>query len=275
MTETTKETEATSEDAGGKQPAIVFEEVEFAYERSRVLERVSFVVEDGDFVTIIGPNGAGKTTIAKLMLGLLQPVSGEIRIYGKRPSQPRARRLIGYVPQYSQFDFAFPISVLSVVLMGRMRRFAGFYNREDRDVAYQALAEVDLEGFGSKSFAELSGGQRQRVLIARALAAQPRIILMDEPTSNVDRSVEKKLTTLLKQLNHDMTILLITHDLGFVSHQVNKVVCVNRTARIHPTQEVTPEMIQSLYQAPVRMVRHDVDKGSSVEKHDTPEHRHD
>lgn len=146
---------------------IRFEHVHFSYNGAEVLTDVSFVIHSGDFVSIIGPNGGGKTTLAKLILGLVHPDSGKVQLFGKTPGQGRKR--IGYIPQYSEFDHQFPVTVLDVVLMGRLTRGLGFYSKEDRHAARGALAEVNLEGMAQQPFADLSGGQRQRVLIAGAL----------------------------------------------------------------------------------------------------------
>jgi zinc transport system ATP-binding protein len=235
--------------------AVRFESVRFAYDGLSVVEDATFTVADGDFLSVIGPNGAGKTTLAKLLLGLLEPQAGRIRVFGKSPQAARSE--LGYVPQYAQFDPAFPVTVMDVALMGRLGPGIGPYRREDRRAARAALAEVGLEELEGRPFAALSGGQRQRVLIARALAGSPRLLLLDEPTANVDAAVESRLSTLLERLNERMTIILITHDLGFVSDMVQHVVCVNRWVKVHPTEEVTPEMITGLYGGNVRIVRHD------------------
>jgi zinc transport system ATP-binding protein len=241
-----------------KDKIVHFSDVQFRYPNSSVpvLSQVRFSIYRGDFVSIIGPNGGGKTTLARLMLGLLHPTAGTIRVFGSQPAS--VRRKIGYVPQYSAFDPRFPVTVLEVVMMGRLSRFLGMYTREDRNASLSALEEVDLLEQKDHSFAELSGGQRQRTLIARALAGSPEMLLLDEPTANVDAAMEKKLYTLLSQLNERMTVALITHDLGFVSDLVTRVLCVNRTVRLHPTTELTGETFHDLYGQNVRMVQHSV-----------------
>ena len=241
-------------------PVIEVTDVSFSYNGGKVLTDVNFSVNSGDFASVIGPNGGGKTTLAKLLLGLLIPDEGSIRIMGKVPAKIRTR--IGYVPQYSNFDTRFPVSVLDVVLMGKMQGGIGFYSRREKREASESLEYVGLEGFEKRSFAELSGGQRQRVLIARALASSPDILLLDEPTASVDTSVEDKLKTLLDKLRTHLTILMITHDLGFVSEQINKVICVNREVHIHEAKKVTPEMIETLYGSPVQFVDHTTHLGA-------------
>ena len=231
-----------------------FRGVSFAYDRAPVLDGVSLAVEAGDFVSVIGPNGAGKTTLVKLLMGLLEPTAGWVSLFGGSPKE--RRHLVGYVPQYTSFDHRFPIRAAEVVRMGTLDRGISFRGRWERRVVQEALSRVGMEAQERTSFNELSGGQRQRVLIARALAARPRLLIMDEPTSNVDRAAEERLRGLLTELNEEMTILLVTHDLGFVAPVVNKVVCVNVEARIHDTREVTDEMIRELFGSNLRFVEH-------------------
>lgn len=233
---------------------VVFSKVSFAYAEKQVITDADFTIDRGDFVSIIGPNGGGKTTLAKLMLGLLRARSGTVEVFGKNPAQSRER--MGYVPQYARFDDLFPVTVMDVVLMGRLRKVAGFYSRKDRAAAMEALSETGMEETAKKTFAGLSGGQRQRVLIARALAGKPDLLLMDEPTSYVDSAAEVKLKDLLVCLHERITIIVITHDLGFVSTSINKIVCVNEKVKLHESKEVTPEMIRTLYGAPVDFVDH-------------------
>jgi zinc transport system ATP-binding protein len=241
----------------GVAPAVVIKDLSFAYEVSPVLDGVTLSVDDGDFVSVIGPNGGGKTTLIKLMLGLLRPQKGEIQILGETPE--KARRWVGYVPQYFQFDTSFPVKVMDVVLMGRLDRHASFghYGNRDKQAARAALADVGLGATGDQPFASLSGGQRQRALIARALASEPRLFFLDEPTANVDPAVQDDLYDLLSNLNQRLTIVMVSHDIAVVSTLVKRVVCVNRTVQVHPTSELTGHTIFDLYGSDVSMVRHD------------------
>ncbi|MBN2000192.1 ABC transporter ATP-binding protein [candidate division KSB1 bacterium] len=239
------------------QPVIQIKNLTFAYNGLSVLNRVNLTVEERDFLCVVGPNAGGKTTLLKMMLGLLKPDSGSIQVFGLSPL--KARNRMGYMPQHVVLDPLFPVCVLDVVLMGRLGkglRF-GFFGKEDRKAAEEALDRVDLMEVKNRSFAELSGGQRQRVLVARALVTEPDLLLLDEPTSNVDSVVETELYELLNQLNKNMTIVLVTHDLGFVSRYVKRVACVNRSVVVHTTSEISGEMINELYGCDVRMVRHD------------------
>ena len=236
--------------------AISFEDVSYSYNGLWVLENVNFSVEKGDFLSIVGPNGGGKTTLLKLILGLLKPASGRVSVFGKSPEH--ARGFIGYMPQYTQLDPYFPITVMDIVIMGYLnKRLYGSYSKPERRSAAAALDEVGLIHLSNRSFSELSGGQRQRVLIARAIVSRPEILLLDEPTANIDAEVEGKLQLILQKLNERMTILVATHDLGFVSKLVKSVICVNRTVAVHPTGEICGKVIQELYHHDQRLVRHD------------------
>jgi zinc transport system ATP-binding protein len=181
-----------------------------------------------------------------------------VQVFGRAPSAVRGR--IGYMPQHAHHDPQFPVTVLDVVLMGRLERhLGGPYDEEDRGAALSALEEVDMAELADRPLDALSGGQRQRVLIARALACEPDMLMLDEPTANIDVVVEHRLHEILERLNQRMTVLMATHDLGFVSEVVRTVVCVNRRVAVHPTSELTGQIIQEFYEGEVRAVRHDRD----------------
>ncbi|MFO7785855.1 MAG: metal ABC transporter ATP-binding protein [Thermodesulfobacteriota bacterium] len=238
-------------------PLIELQDVSFSYQGVPVLEDVDLTIGEGDFVSIVGPNGGGKTTLLKIILGLIRPSCGTVRVFGRPPIKARPR--IGYMAQQSTFDFLFPVNVLDVVLMGRLGHGPGFgfYSRDDRKAAMRALGRMEMEPLRNRPFSRLSGGQRQRVLLARALVSDPELLLLDEPTANVDAAIETELFEILNELNRHMTIMLVTHDLGFVSAYVRSVVCVNRRLAVHPTSSITGEMIHELYGGNVQMVRHD------------------
>ncbi len=238
-------------------PVIHLENVSFSYNALTVLEDVNLDVTEGDFVSVVGPNAGGKTTLLKIILGLLKPSRGRVRVFGRSPG--RARPRIGYMAQQSTLDFLFPVSVLDVALMGRLGHGSrlGFYGGKDREAAMEALRRVEMDALRTRPFSHLSGGQRQRVLLARALASDPELLLLDEPTANVDAAIETELFEILNDLNRRMTIMVVTHDLGFVSCYVRSVVCVNRRLAVHPTSSITGEMIHELYGGHVQMVRHD------------------
>ena len=237
---------------------VEFQSVSFAYERQLVLEKVSLSIQQGDFVSIVGPNGGGKTTMLKLMLGLLTPKTGAVRLFGETPR--RTRKRVGYTPQFLQVDYCFPVSVFDVVLMGRLQegKWKARYDKTDKTAAEQALETMRLAEMKKASFRNLSGGQRQRVLIARALCANPELLLLDEPTSNIDPSSEEILFEILGELNKQLTIALVSHDIGFVSRLVKTVICVNRTVAVHPTSALNVQMIREIYGSDeIQMIRHD------------------
>lgn len=241
-------------------PAVEFQSVSFSYEGPIVVENATFVIQAGDFVSIIGPNGGGKTTLLKLMLGILKPDQGFIRLFDRSPRSNCSK--VGYTPQFLSVDFSFPLSVLDVVLMGRIR--TGFspsclwYSQEDRNAAQYSLQILQLEEFAEIPFRNLSGGQRQRVLIARALCGQPEILLLDEPTNNIDAASEQILFDTLTKLNQMMTIVMVSHDIGFVSQCVKNVICVNRTVAVHSTSAMNGRTIHDLYgQHGMKLVLHD------------------
>jgi zinc transport system ATP-binding protein len=238
------------------QTAISIRDLSFNYEGRLILSDVNLSILSFDSICIVGPNGGGKTTLMKLIIGLLTPDTGEVRIFGRKPDE--ARRLIGYVPQYAVYDRQFPISLKEVVCMGRLgNSFTNRYTREDWDHSMAALREVGLEQFADRSFSGLSGGQRQRALIARALASGGEILILDEPTANIDQESESHLFDLLGELNTRMTILMVTHDVGFASKFFNRIACVNRQVVIHPTSELTGQLIKEMYGGDFRMIRHD------------------
>ncbi|HIE55942.1 MAG TPA: ABC transporter ATP-binding protein [Chromatiaceae bacterium] len=237
-------------------PVIETEELSFSYRDVEVLEKVNLKVSEGEFLGIVGPNAGGKSTLLKLLLGLLEPQQGRIRIFGKPPA--KVRRMMGYVPQYPAFARDFPVTVKQVVLMGRLGSgpLVGGYRARDHEIAEHAMEEVEIADLARRRINQLSGGQLQRVLVARALACEPRILLLDEPTANIDMRVENELFDLLKQLNQRMTILVVSHDIAFISGYVHRVACLNRTLICHRTEEIDTQVIQQLYGGDVRMVHH-------------------
>jgi zinc transport system ATP-binding protein len=237
-------------------PAIEMNNVSFRYDEQQILIDVNLTIWPYDSICIVGPNGGGKTTLMKLIIGQLSPDTGTVTIFGKRPEE--AHQFFGYVPQYAHYDKQFPISVKEVVCMGRLgNSFTGRYSREDKEKTLAALREVDLADLADRSFSMLSGGQRQRVLIARALASGGEILILDEPTANIDRDSESHLFDLLGELNKRMTILMVTHDVGFASSFFKRIACVNREVVIHPTSELTGRLIQDMYGGDLQMIRHD------------------
>jgi zinc transport system ATP-binding protein len=245
---------------------INIKDVNFSYDGIRVLEKVNLEIQQKEFLSMVGPNGGGKTTLLKIILGLLKPNSGTVSIFGT--SSERARDRIGYMPQHMLFDPHFPVSVMDVVLMGRLSdRLRGSYSKADKKAVMEALDEVEMTPFYKQSFSALSGGQKQRILLSRALVGRPELLLLDEPTANVDLEIEQKLYGILKELNRRMTIIMVTHDLGFVSHMVQRVICVKKKVVIHPVSKINGKLIKEIYGHEIRMVRHDHITDNVREKH--------
>lgn len=238
-----------------EQPALEFSNVCFSYGDRLVLEDVTFAIETGQCVGMIGPNGGGKTTLVRLALGLLKPNRGEIRVVGHTPHT--GCRRVGYVPQHVQYDRKFPVTALELVLMGRLDRLPwwGRYGVTDREAARRALDEVGLSDVAERPFADLSGGQRQRVLIARALVGEPEILLLDEPTANVDLTVEELFLRTLDALKQRLTILLVTHDLGLLEQLTGDALCVNRRVHRHELRDLDGGALREIYSG-ARRERH-------------------
>lgn len=246
--------------------AVKLEDVSFSYDERLTLDGVNLDLREQEFVSIVGPNGGGKTTLLKLILGLLKPTRGTVSVFGEPPSE--ARRRIGYMPQHAHLDPQFPVNVFDVALMGRLgqSRIMGPYSRSDKAAAEQSLKRMRMWDLRNEHFSALSGGQRQRVLIARALACEPELLLLDEPTAGLDMTVEMELYDLLREFSSKLTVVMVSHDLGFVSKFVNQVVCVKNTAVVHPTSEITGETISELYDSPMKLVRHDLAHNGALHK---------
>ena len=238
--------------------ALKIESLSFSYNGANILEDVNLDLPEKEFVGIIGPNGGGKTTLLKLILGLLEPKSGRILIFDK-PIK-KQNKFVGYVPQYSSFDSHFPISVWDVVLSSRLGKSGLFIRlkKEDHKIVSESLAKVNILDLKNEMIGNLSGGQKQRVLIARALAAEPKILLLDEPTASIDTKAGKSFYDLLHQLNENMTIILVSHDIGAVSQYVNKIACLNKSLIFHDSKEITKEMLEATYECPVDLIAHGI-----------------
>lgn len=235
-----------------------FQALSFSYDdKNSVLEDVSLSIPCGEFACVIGPNGGGKTTFLKLILGLLKPTKGTITVLGKLPK--KARSSVGYVPQHTKFDASFPVSVMDVVLMGALEKsfWWGKYSKEHKEQAWEAMKEVQIDGLADNYFSELSGGQQQRVLIARALCSKPKLLLMDEPTANIDVYGTELFYELFEEINNKHSIIMVSHDMGFVSKRVKSVICIRDNLQIHPTSELTGELLQKIYGSNISLIRHD------------------
>ncbi|TVQ95674.1 MAG: metal ABC transporter ATP-binding protein [Desulfovibrionales bacterium] len=249
-------------------PVVDAQDVCFAYDGCFVLEDVHLQVRRGEFLAVMGPNGGGKTTLLKILLGLLVPQRGVVSVLDATPG--KASRKVGYVPQQTNIHLQFPITAEDLVLLGRLphrRRTHGF-GPMDREAACQALHRVGMWPFRRRRIGQLSGGQRQRVFIARALANEPELLLLDEPTASVDREFQGALYDLLKTLNARMTIIVVSHDLTVLSSYATSVACVNRRLYYHDRAELTPAMLESTYHCPIELVTHGPVPHRVLKEHD-------
>jgi zinc transport system ATP-binding protein len=231
--------------------AITAEHLYFSYDQAEVLSDVCFSVKEGEFIGVIGPNGGGKTTLLQLLTGFLMPSKGTLKVFNEKPSQ--AQKWMAYVPQNMRFDRHFPISVMELVLGGRLAHLPwyGVYHKKDKEIALDALDQIGLAHLKDRAFGTLSGGQQQRCLIARALASQPKILFLDEPTANVDNDAEYEILNLLQGLKGKMTILMVTHDLQTAINHVDRVICVQQNAVTYSPVEVCEHYALGLYHPPL------------------------
>ena len=236
---------------------ITIKNLSFAYQReNNILEDIDLEVFGNDFLGIIGPNGGGKTTLLKIILGLLKPDKGNVLVFDKKPKE--TRDLIGYVPQFLEIDLDCPVSVLDIVLMGILSRKKIFqkYNDQDLKLAEKALKFVDIYNLKNKQIGELSGGQRQRVYIARALIRKPKLLILDEPTASIDEKSERDFWELLKEINKNAAIIIVSHDIGVIFKNVNKIACLNKNLYCHDSNEITQETLDETYKCDIEILGH-------------------
>ena len=248
------------------QPTLHIDNVSFEYGDRLVLENVNFSINERDFVAVIGPNGGGTSTLLKLIMGLLKPKSGTIKLFGDSVFLGRSH--VGYLSQFSNIDLNYPISVIDVVLMSRLVK-SMFYRltAADYKLACEMLDRVGIVHLKDRPIARLSGGEKQRVFLARALLNNPKLLILDEPTTSIDATSEQEFYAMLKQLNAEMGILLISHDISAVSVMVDKIACLNRKLVYHDNKELTSEDLNHTYGCEVDLIAHGVPH-RVLKKHD-------
>ncbi|MDD3653523.1 MAG: metal ABC transporter ATP-binding protein [Desulfotomaculaceae bacterium] len=239
--------------------AIEIRSLSVYYNNLCALDSVNLNVKEQEFLGIIGPSGGGKSTLLKSVLNLVKPSSGSIKIFG----QPLRLSLnqIGYVPQNIRFDRHFPINVKDVVLMGRISRHKPLflrYKQADLTIVSQILKDLEIGHLIDRQIGQLSGGQLQRVLLARALAVEPRILLLDEPTSNVDSYSKTLIYSILKELSRRIAVIVVTHDIWAISSLIDQVACLNVKLHYHGGTELNDEIIQNVFGCPVDLIAHGV-----------------
>lgn len=240
-------------------PAIRIENIAVSYGKTQALRNITFSVKEKDYLGIMGPNGGGKSTLLRTILGFIKPDNGRAEIFGC--SCAKNRQLLGYVPQFSSVDKKFPISVQKVVETGLLKGVLHpfhIYSSEQKEQAMNQLELLGIVDLAKRQISELSGGEFQRLLIARSLVANPKILLLDEPTASVDPSSREKIYSLLAELNKEITIVLVTHDLTAISSSIKKLACLNQTLVYHGEPELTEEVVEAMYGCPVDLIAHGV-----------------
>ncbi|MFA6548235.1 MAG: metal ABC transporter ATP-binding protein [Candidatus Magasanikbacteria bacterium] len=242
---------------------IEVENVSFSYGDVEVLKNITLDIHQGDYISLIGPNGGGKTTLLKIMLGLIKPESGNVRLFGKKLKDFKDWSKIGYVPQKAiHFDPLFPITVREVVAMGRYGKLGllKWLRKKDQKIIDGALEQVEMTQYADRLIGNLSSGQQQRVFIARALAGEPEVIFLDEPTVGVDVKTQEEFYSLLTHLNSklNITLILVSHDVDVVSHEVTEIACLNQTLVYHgePKKFMKSSYVENFYGKHARSVSH-------------------
>lgn len=225
-----------------KQNIVEVENLSFSYANQEVLSNINLTIHRGDYLAVVGGNGSGKTTLIKIILGLLKPGSGDVYHFGTNIKDFKEWRKVGYVSQKAtNFDANFPATVEEVVLMGRYARRGLLHHlvQDDRKKAREALEKVEMWQYRGRQIGDLSGGEQQRVFIARALASEPEIIFLDEPTAGIDKDAREDFYTLLKKLNQkfNLTVILVTHDVLDIANEAMHVACINQTLFFHDSVE--------------------------------------
>lgn len=239
---------------------LELEHISAGYNGRMVLKNVDFVVHEKDFIGIIGANGSGKTTLLKVILGLIRPLRGHVRFFFQDREQSENRRHIGYLPQVSRFDAQFPICVQDVVVSGLTcpagsRSLCRRLTKEDKQKVNDLMERMGVLQLKKRPIGELSGGQMQRVFLARALISSPRLLLLDEPNTFVDKGFEVNFFEILDELNKEIAIVLVSHDLGMISSHVKSIACVNQGLYYHDSNEITQELLDN-YGCPIDLITH-------------------
>lgn len=236
--------------------AVEIENVSVKFNNQPVLQNINLQIGVNDFLAIIGPNGGGKSTLLKVILGLLKADQGSVSVFGNQPGNPH--NPIGYLPQHVSFDPDFPINVRDTVLSGRYHGLFKGYSDKDRDVVTEALKEVGMLKLQDRQMSRLSGGQMQRVFIARALVRDPKLLLLDEPMASIDPEMQDSFYKLLSRLRERMAIVLISHDVGAVSNQVENIACLNQRLYYHGPVQDSEKGLEAVYKCPIDLISHGI-----------------
>lgn len=247
-------------------PIIEIKNLSADYNHKTVLHDINLNVYERDFLGIIGPNGGGKTTLIKCILGLIKPSKGEI-IFNKQQIQEKqhsssktsqASITIGYLPQYNSVDKKFPISVEEVILSGLSSKkpLSSRYTQSQKEKAQAIITRMGLNGIEKRAIGQLSGGQLQRALLGRAIISDPDVVILDEPSTYIDKRFEARLYELLAEINNECAIILVSHDIGTVLQQVKSIACVNETLDYHPDTGISTEWLEKNFNCPIELLGH-------------------
>ena len=244
-----------------------------AYNGLTVLEGIDLEIQAGNYVGILGPNGAGKSTLLKVILGLVKPTQGEVRVFGEAPQKLRHRgQIVGYLPQRPLGNPHFPVTVLDVVLMGRYGRIGLVKrpNRQDRRLALTHLEQVGIPHLANRAIGEVSGGEQQRVFIARALCVEPRLLVLDEPMVSLDACAQDELYELVHGIKEKLglTVLMVSHDIGGVARHVDDIICINRRIHVHQAPPIGRLGLESTFGCSVEYLFHGEIPHRVVKVHD-------
>lgn len=235
------------------------------YNDEVILKNVSLEIFDDDFIGIIGPNGGGKTTLLKVILGLIKPYKGSVSFYHQAKEK---KNLIGYLPQLNKIDHKFPIKVIDIVLSGLIfgKNLAFKHSKTDYMKARDTLNRLGILNLQNDPVGELSGGQMQKVLLARAIVSSPGLLILDEPNTYVDNQFEGELYEILKELNKEMAIIIVSHDLGTISTYIKTIACVNRGLHYHKSNKISEAQLAS-YNCPIKLITHGEIPHTVLKKH--------
>lgn len=254
-------------------PIIDIRSLSAGYDGRTVLHDVNLTIYDRDFLGIIGPNGGGKTTLIKCILGLLKPSAGEILYSNKQSLTPNRSLLkMGYLPQYNSIDRKFPITVEEAILSGlsSQKSLISRFTAAHREKARRIIARMGLEGLEERAIGSLSGGQLQRALLGRAIISDPELVVLDEPSTYIDKHFEAHLYRLLAEINQDCAIILVSHDIGTVLQQVKSIACVNETLDYHSDTGIDSAWLERNFQCPIELLGH-----GTLPHRILAEHKHD
>lgn len=245
---------------------VQVQDLYYRYEKENVLENINLNIEKGSFLAIVGPNGSGKSTLLKLMLGLMKPQQGSIKLFGQESHKFREQHKIGFVSQKANsFNTGFPATVFEVVASGLTKKLGlfTFLKKNDHVKIRQAIESVGMADYIDRNIGELSGGQQQRVFIARALVSNPELLILDEPTVGVDAKNVNSFYEMLETLNKKdgITLLLVTHDIGTISDKVTNVACLNKNMHFHGSTEEFEQLkvneVSEIYGHDIHVLTHD------------------